>query len=114
MQDYLKAVPSLTINDNNVQSLKEEQEKLEQKYQEKDIELQELKSNLETYKINLHKRIDVLTQDVSERDLWIERLREGVEESRKNQSYIRDLLEEVKTLRDTLLKQEQQRQAREA
>jgi DNA repair exonuclease SbcCD ATPase subunit len=107
LTDYLKAVPSLTINDNNVQSLKEEQEKLEQKYQEKDMELKQLKVNVESYEITLDKRIDVLAQDIKERDLWIERLRNSVEGSRKNESYIRDLLKEVEALRDTLKQQQQ-------
>jgi integrase len=108
LTDYLKAVPSLTINDNNVQSLKEEQEKLEQKYKEKDMELKQLKTYVESYETTLDKRIDVLAQDIKERDLWIERLRNSVEGSRKNESYIRDLLKEVEALRDTLLKQQQQ------
>jgi hypothetical protein len=108
LTDYLKAVPSLTINDNNVQSLKEEQEKLEQKYKEKDMELKQLKTYVESYETTLDKRIDVFAQDIKERDLWIERLRNSVEGSRKNESYIRDLLKEVEALRDTLLKQQQQ------
>jgi hypothetical protein len=41
--DYLKAVPLLTINNNNVESLKEQQEILEQKQEEKDQELERLK-----------------------------------------------------------------------
>jgi hypothetical protein len=108
LTDYLKAVPSLTINDNDVQSLKEEQDKLEQKYQEKDMDLKQLKANLGSYEITLDKRIDVLTQGISERDLWIERLRNSVEESRKNESYIKELLKEMEALRDTLQQQQQQ------
>jgi integrase len=117
LTDYLKAVPALTINDNNVQSLKEEQEKLEQKYQEKDVELKQLKANLETYEINLHKRIDVLTQDVSERDLWIQRLRDAIDENKRSTAEMAKSIKESKELQETvrreLLLQQQQRQEQE-
>jgi hypothetical protein len=44
LTDYLKAVPSLTINEyNNVEQLKEQQENLEKRQEDKDQEIQELR-----------------------------------------------------------------------
>lgn len=43
LEDYLKAVPSLTINDFNAENLKEQQQALEQKQVEKDRELEQLR-----------------------------------------------------------------------
>jgi chromosome segregation ATPase len=51
LTDYLKAVPALTINDynNNFESLKQQQENVEQRYQDKEKELAEIKDKVKYY-----------------------------------------------------------------
>jgi len=63
LSDYLKAVPVLTVNDPNVQSLKEQQEQLEHQYREKESELEQMKAKQE----ELEKRLkinEMMSQEV--------------------------------------------------
>jgi predicted nucleic acid-binding Zn-ribbon protein len=54
LEDYLKAVPLLTINDNNnIESLKEQQEVLERKQEDKDREIEQLRQEQQEIMNNL-------------------------------------------------------------
>lgn len=63
LEDYLKAVPSLTINDFHAEDLKEQQESLEQKYKEKDRELEELKERQKSFELEMQKKMKDMYAD---------------------------------------------------
>jgi integrase len=54
LADYIRAAPALTINDNNIATLHEQQEALEKKQEEKDKQLEVLQKQLEELKANVH------------------------------------------------------------
>jgi integrase len=76
LTDYLKAVPILTINDQNVTSLKEQQEQLEHRYQDKEKEIEEIRAqqtilqanmtNVLKFLAGMEKEVKIQAWDVSD------------------------------------------------
>jgi hypothetical protein len=65
LDDYLKAVPLLTINDLGLANLKEQQQVLEQRQEEKEKEFQKLKAQQEYNSEQLHRVIRFLGELIS-------------------------------------------------
>jgi hypothetical protein len=73
LQDYLKAVPSLTINEiQDIAVLREQQEVLERKTQEKDNEVELLKSKINALEQS-KKELDELKEKVSKIYMYFDR-----------------------------------------
>jgi integrase len=76
LADYLKAVPALTINDTDVTSLKEQQEQLEHRYQDKEKEIEDIRTqqtilqanmtNVLKFLARMEKEVKIQAWDVSD------------------------------------------------
>ncbi|MDQ4066217.1 MAG: hypothetical protein M3114_01360, partial [Thermoproteota archaeon] len=84
LEDYLKAVPLLKINDNNVVSLKEEQQALERKQEDKDREIQQLRQEQQKIMNNLKQIMPMLLRVTQKLRAENAQLREASAEMEKS------------------------------
>lgn len=125
LTDYLKAVPYLSINDDNaidIKSLKEEQEILTKKAEVKDRELQEIRERQKGYEQQiqsvgdvLDRRISALQDIIAEKDETIKERQRMLKEHKEYTAEMAKSLRESKELydrvqRQLLLQQEQEQQ----
>jgi hypothetical protein len=113
LQDYLKAVPSLTINEiQDIAILREQQENLEKKTQEKDNELEQTKRELEQLKARLEERelqkkedIEILKKEQQKLHEEIQSALEYTMSIKKQFEYTREHELKLKAERDDLMRQ---------